>query len=411
MSVEASAELKFLMAREGVPEETQQKLYTAGVRTVKQFASLVKDADGMRDLALRSFGLEGQDLETKVKVSCLICAFNAAKARATEMDRLDAENEVRSLPKVVPANDFFAMKSAFVTKHWALDKSRTPGKSYVEKKLEGLEKNEFRAEKLSEVVSYQEDDGGELRPVWDRSGALTSMKTQSSVPLPVDSEQLRLRISIMGAAWVFTSFQQTGNKILANLDPTIFDTYVNYLLGEHVWGLTAKGADGSTFGGPSWALLLSYEHEIRSHAYEEAIKGTPLASALRMAWKDETIKGRYFATPLALQHTKRLLDPAARLPPPKFQRQGSAAAHAAQDWARPDAGGAPRGKGRGKGKAKGKPRAGAPPNCASQTPEGKKICYDFNGSGCDRGDKCRFAHVCGVCFKKGKPMGSCDHKA
>ena len=80
MSVEASAELKFLMAREGVPEETQQKLYTAGVRTVKQFASLVKDADGMRDLALRSFGLEGQDLETKVKVSCLICAFNAAKA-------------------------------------------------------------------------------------------------------------------------------------------------------------------------------------------------------------------------------------------------------------------------------------------------------------------------------------------
>ena len=35
----------------------------------------------------------------------------------------------------------------------------------MEKKLEGPEKNDFRAEKLSDVVSYREDTARELLPV------------------------------------------------------------------------------------------------------------------------------------------------------------------------------------------------------------------------------------------------------
>ena len=147
MAVEASAELKFLLNKEEVPDEYQKALITAGVKTVKQLASLVKDADEMRELAKENFGLgDPKDLATKVKLSCLICAFNAAKARATEMDRMDAENELRSQPKVVPANDFLAMRNAFKAKYWSLEGSKTPGRSYVEKKLEGLERNDFRAE-------------------------------------------------------------------------------------------------------------------------------------------------------------------------------------------------------------------------------------------------------------------------
>ncbi len=82
------------------------------------------------------------------------------------MDKLDAENELRSVPRVIPTNDFLAMRLAFKARYWGLDDSRTPGRSYVERKLEGLEKNDFRAEKLSEVINYREDDARELRPVF-----------------------------------------------------------------------------------------------------------------------------------------------------------------------------------------------------------------------------------------------------
>ena len=228
------------------------------------------------------------------------------------------------------------------------------------------------------------------------SGALKSMKTQSTVPLPKDTEELRARIALMGTAWVFTSFQQTDNKILANLDPFVFSAYVEYLLGEHVWGLAAKTADGAIFASPNWELLLSYEHEIRSHAYSMVCnEGMALESALRKAWQDEVIKGRYFVTPLALQPTKRPYFQPPPVPQAKFHRPEKA-----------------KGKGKGRGKTKGKAKASAPANCAAMTPDGKRICYDFNGGGCSRGTKdCRFEHVCGICFKAGTPMGQCAHKA
>jgi hypothetical protein len=396
MASGASAELKFLMNRESVDSAVQDLVVNAGVKTVKHFASLAKDTEDMRDLAKQHFGLGETSLATKVNLSCLICAFNSAKARAAEMDKLDAENEVRAQPKVIPSSDFLAMREAFKSKYWPLEDSRTPARSYIEKKLEGLEKNDFRAETLSEVINYREDDARELRPVWDLSGALKSMKTQTTVPLPRDTEELRARISLMGTAWVFTSFQQTGNKVLENIDPFVFSSYVDYLLGVHVWGLVAKGADGSTFAGPGWPLLLSYEQEIRAYAYSLVCnEGVPLKDALVKAWQDETVKGSYFVTPLALQSTKRHLEHPGSVQPSKFQRMDM-----------------PKGKGKGKRNKKGKGKSTAPSNCASKTPDGKGICFDFNKNGCSRSAKeCRFEHVCGVCFRKGSPMGQCAHKA
>ena len=50
--------------------------------------------------------------------------------------------------------------------------------------------------------------------------------------------------------------------------------------------------------------------------------------------------------------------------------------------------------------------------CEDETPEGNRVWYAFNtpAEKCQRKKGCPFAHVCGVCFKKGQPMYSCDHK-
>ena len=123
------------------------------------------------------------------------------------------------------------------------------------------------AEKLSEVVALREDNRDGMVPVWDQSGVLKSMRTRPTVPLPQNSEELRIRLGILGgAAWVMCGMSQTRNPLLADLSPDLFSEYADYLLGEHVWGLTAHAADGKVVGAPSWALLLSYEVEIRSKA-------------------------------------------------------------------------------------------------------------------------------------------------
>ena len=53
----AKPDLKFLFSKEEVHEDIQKNLNDAGVTSVKQFASLVKDADEMRELAAAQFGL------------------------------------------------------------------------------------------------------------------------------------------------------------------------------------------------------------------------------------------------------------------------------------------------------------------------------------------------------------------
>ena len=332
MAFVAKPDLIFLFAKEEVHADIQTKLIEAGVTSVKQFASLVKDADEMRELASDSFGLgDMKQLANKVRMSNLICAYNASKARSVEIDKIDAENEVRQVPKVIAGRDFLTMRAAFKEKHGALDDERCPARSYIEKKLDDLEKGDFRAEMLTEVINFKQDDARELQPVWDSGGKFKAIRTTSTTNLPTDSEELRARITLLGTAWIFTSFQQTANHILKDINPTIFVTYLDYLLGKHVWGLKAKDAEGHSFGGPSWRLVLSYEQELRVHAYSLMCnENFSLKDALTAACKDQELKGRYFITPLALERpsgpsrgVNRPLQDTAMAPynpPPKAQK-------------------------------------------------------------------------------------------
>ena len=415
MAAQANTDLKFLLTKEEVSEAVQTTLYEAGVTTVKQFAALVKDEEELRALGATTFGLgDMTTLANKVKMANLLCAYNAAKARTSELYKVDAENEVRMVPKVVLANDFNALRTTYKVKYGALEDSRTPGRSYYEKRVDSLERSDFRAETLSEVINFRQDDARELKPVWDSSGSLKSIKTETTIPLPANTEELRSRIHLLGTAWMFASFAQAGNHVVKDLTPGIFSAYLDYLLGEHAWGLTAKGPDGGAVTGPSWALLLSYEQEIRSKAYSlVCTEGCTLADALVKAWKDEEVRSRYLVTPLALQHTTG---------------RGVVRPYQDESWAGGSGDPRPRkaqktksgngkggGKNGGKGAAKGADKGAKsgkrskPEGCEAQTPEGVNICFAFNSGGCS-GKKCNFAHVCGKCFKKGVPIYKCDHK-
>ena len=85
--------------------------------------------------------------------------------------------------------------------------------------LESLKQNEFRAEKLCDVINYREDDALELRPLWDHKGSLTSVKAASSVPLPLDSGGLRARFALLGTAWVMASYMHTANPLVKGIRP------------------------------------------------------------------------------------------------------------------------------------------------------------------------------------------------
>ena len=131
------------MKKEDVSDVVVDKLVAAGVTTTRQFAVLVANPDELRTLAAAELGIDPKDLAGKVKMSHLLCAFNAAKARAAEADKVDAENITRNLPKVMPVNDYNAMRKTFEDKYWKLDDGKAPCQSYIEDQLANLEKGDF----------------------------------------------------------------------------------------------------------------------------------------------------------------------------------------------------------------------------------------------------------------------------
>ena len=148
---------------------------------------------------------------------------------------------------------------------------------------------------------------------------------------------------------VMISLKHSNRRELQGAWEETVEQYKDYLLGDYVYGLSAKDAEGQTFAAPPWKLVIAYEKAIRKQAVKITnTEGKPLTVALKTAWKDATVKERNFTTPLAL-YAKRPLPPWREQP--------------AQKWPATDKGG--KGKEKGKGK-KGKGR-GSSSHCATHT--------------------------------------------
>jgi hypothetical protein len=247
------------------------------------------------------------------------------------------------------------MREAFETRWWELEDKRVPGKSYMEKKLDEVEKNELKAELLSEVVSQEEDDPDMLKTVWSTGGELKAVKVGAKVSLPTCPEELRSRITLLGTAWIFVSSQQTHRPYLQDLNPRLFQEYLDYLLGEFVFGLCGRDGRGEPLASPSWSLVISYEHAVRSKAMSLVRKGgIGFADALRASWVDPLVKERYLNTPLAMESLKR---PFSSIGGDRQEQRAPAKGKS---------------KGKNQGQGKGKNKAGAT-GCKNEAPDGSKI--------------------------------------
>ena len=148
--VAASADLKFLMDREGVSVNIQAGIYHAGAVKTPQFAAFVADAEELRKTMKDDFGLDpAGSLPNRIELSKVVVAWESAKGRATKSTEIEADSEVREQAKPIRLTDFKAMRDAYQARWWKLEARQIPAKQYVEKISEGVERAEPRAEPLT----------------------------------------------------------------------------------------------------------------------------------------------------------------------------------------------------------------------------------------------------------------------
>jgi len=138
--------------------------------------------------------------------------------RFEKQAELEGDQEARNQPNTILVSDTIVMKNAFEQKYWRLEEEYSPAKSYLERLLEKVEKEDLRAEPLSDVLCVRDEGQGSLQAAWDSTMTLKAIKISATVPLPANGEQLRRRLGIMGAAWCFVASSHSSRPYLQCMD-------------------------------------------------------------------------------------------------------------------------------------------------------------------------------------------------
>ena len=400
-----SSELKYLFAREGIPEKYQALFYHHQVISMAKLSNLAETTAELKTLLRDDFGIDSATgITERVIVSSIIVAFNASKSRTDKVNEVEGEYDVKRMLKPLAASDFHAMRSAWESKYWSLEDSEVPGRSYLERRLEELEAGDMRAESLTTVLSRDEDTADVFTSFWDSTGQLQLRKGGSVVPEPSNTEVFRKRLKLLFVGLQFLGLRHTNRAFLQGITPQDCDRYLNYLLGEHVWLLAGRASDGSTVTAPLWAQLLLYEHAIRRRAWHLVqTTGQAFKECLKDAYACPVTKERNFTTPVALSSASKRPLTFNDLDSKRFKGEGKGSK------------GGKGGKGgsggkNGSGGKAGKGGKGGKNGKGGKGGKGdKKLCFAFNNNWekCTR-KNCPFEHSCSKCGGK-HPLYQCTN--
>lgn len=279
---------------------------------------------------------------------------------------------------------------------YKLEDKNTPATATLELFFDQIEAGELKNLTLKQLVSKEDAESELIGATIDKStGTIKIRKGFGECPLPKSPEELRRRVSVLSHAFLLSQLKFPQKAILKELRPVHFLKYVEYLLGEHVFGLKALNRDGDILSSPALETVMSYDFQMRRHMVRLTNEGENLVDALAKVMADVTLKERYFVTPNVMviaAPPSSSRDNALRSRSPRGQMQHYSFSKGSKS------------KGKGKPWLGGKGKKGL--SLHDKSPDGRQICWKWNSPH----DRCRFdcgrLHVCMKCFNK-HPYHSC----
>ena len=385
-------EFKFLLDQEGIDIKVQAKLAVMGVLEVDVFAKLEDTQAGMRAVIKDEIGLVPSAAPgNRGMLAKVLSLWDITVQRGKKRKAEDAELKVGDVPRRLSKMSHLALLRSYNEIHEELAEDEVPGPRWLEIRLDQMENGEIVPEKLSEVITWEEEAPGEgfglqFRP----DGTLRSARTSTAKGImPSNPEELRQKYELSLRHWEFLRLRLPDHQLLSGYKMEIWESHVKWLLGKRVYKKEVRSDKNEFVYRPSWELLLGFEYEVRKKAcWAINVKAKTLAEALLLARDHQSTYVDHFSTPFSMAageaSAKANAEKAARgtfqLPP--------APPRPLEGLQRPQITGAQQGKGQGtKSKGKGK----AAPNSEQLA---KQICWNYNKArGCELGNKCPRRHV------------------
>ncbi len=431
----AALEPEFLALLESkqAPLEIRSLLGHLGVTRLSTYAHLEASEEAVRSMLAKDLGLDPADgMKARIHMAAMVEVWKTARQRVQVADEAAAEARAQGRPRDLMAPQAQSLRRAHSAVYGKLEDEEWPAREYLSWRFSQFEEGEFRAETLSDVVNMLEagDDGAEpsFSMLLTTTGKVATMRQRTKVDPPKTPEQLRRCYRLMATSWEVMKQVYPDRRMLAHYTAEVWNQMVSHLLGPKVAEYRSRNDIGI-----SWAGLLEYEYRIRKHAMMLITeKAYYLEEALRAGWTDPTLENRYFTLELVTSgektggnsggnvnkggnkgSNKRALDrelaEVKRLRAQLAETVKSQASSSSGKGGNAGSGGSnPKGKSKGKGLTISKlNELRRNESITNKDTQGTIICQFFNIKSCNRGDGCRFVHVCLRCHQSGHIIFDC----
>eukprot|EP00435_Cladocopium_sp_Y103_P055965 s367_g18.t1 len=375
------ADLQFILGEAGVNLANQVAI-GRHYGSMRKFSALGDDRGAIRTSCLHDFAIPGDTPENRSQVASIVSAWETAREYLAKEVELRAESKILGQPRVLQIHERQAMLRAVEAIHGHLNEAECPSSDYLSLKAEETETNEPTAAPLDEIMSKQASSNSQIQSTVDSSGHIRVTRTKAKSKMPSSTEEYRRVMKTEMYAWLAMASRYKAKHWLHGLTAEPFLKFVEYILGDRVYGLQIPSLGPSSSESsqqqrikPDWAVILGYEQKLRKEAMKRVMDGHTLSESLQAVIRDPDLKEAFFTTPMALR---------ASMPdsqPSKYIRYNSKGSFSGKQFSQ-----FPKGKGKGsKGKAKGKtmdPRLKGL-NLAWRTPDGRELCFAWNTGDCD----------------------------
>ena len=388
----AGADIKYHLAEAGVPEDVQALLFHKGFISLRLFSGLDETRADVRAALATEIGLKHDaDTASRLTVARILGAWESSRLQVQAEEKMRVESRMGQMPRIVQLSEHAAMRKAVEVDLGKLRDSEVPAKTVIAAKLEQIEQGTIQAEDLREVLCLEDKDVDLFSGIIEHgTGNLRIRPGKASVALPTCPEDLRKRHRLIAVAWAMCRTKHRNQSWLSSDVIEAFRRFSDHILGKHVAGcpLMVQGVARQ----PAWKLVLSYEQEVRKHAYHLLRDGdeSSLSDALAKACKSPELLNLHFLLPLTTS----------------ADHMSSVHSDAPGPWAwySPHK----TGKGKGKGGKDGDKDAVKKHTLKIKTDDGKRICFKFNNGKCKGG--CGYEHVCQRCLQPGHGKKTCPEK-
>ena len=187
-------ELRHLLSENGVSGHASCILAEAGP-DVPRFKNLFLNLGEVQSVMDTIFNLKHTEGVAALRdLTAIMSAWEAAKEKKARKDQKDAEDEESGHGITMKSKDFKKLRESFESAYGALEDNKCPGQSWFESKALQVKDGLFKAEKMTECPTVEDDEekegNGEIQPVFDPKtrAVVFSSKTKGTSRAPSNYE-------------------------------------------------------------------------------------------------------------------------------------------------------------------------------------------------------------------------------